>query len=109
MLAAIDVHYIANALEGVKADAQGKKDVKGDNCCAWVQQMKEGLAHEVRILEPAQQTEICHQTNHQRDAALPSFPAANPDSGKVVDGDEAEQQDHKLRVPRHVEIDTASQ
>ena len=109
LFCAIDVNHITNALERVEADAQGKNDIERDNCRARLQQMKESLADEVRILEPAQQSKVCNQTNHQRGAALPAFPAADPDSGKVVDGDEAEQQDHKLRVPRHVEIDTAGQ
>ena len=102
LFAAINIDHVRDALERMKADAERQDDVERVHRGAGMENVNPGLAREVRVLEPAEHPDVRGQTDQQRHAPRGAFTPADPERREVVHRNQAEDQHHELRVPRHV-------
>ena len=104
LLAAIHVHHVGHALEGVKADAQRKNDVQPERVAGLRQQQRHVARQEIIVFEKAEKSEVRRETQNQQ-RLLPGAwrNLLQPDAGRVVDGRQRQQQRDELVIPAGVE------
>ncbi len=93
---AVDVNDVAQALEGIKGDADGQHDPRQGQPGSG--EAVDRADEEIRVLEDAQQQEVGRHSQPRRQAAV-GLPGLEPQAEEVVEKDAQEQQGQIGELP----------
>src|ERR1035438_9152913 len=110
LFAAIYIHHVRHALKSVETDAQGQHDIQKERMRGLVQHPRQVAAQKIVELEEAEKAEVRAQAQDQdRFPPRTRWDLLQPDTSRVIDCGQSQQQRNEFVIPASVKEITGGQ